>query len=633
MDSEGEAEGVRYRRADTPKTEMELRKAMSASSVVSTARTQYDERRYGKMFRPTRLFIIFSIVNIINYADRGIVAGVVTNLGCPCSCQRGSELQTNLTVTDCCPESYQVSEFQNGDQVWSDNSGNYTCISNVDPTVNTSTTCCHDGSLTCVTDCAKYGFGNFDVLDAGATGALGSAFMGGYIVASPIVASLVYKFKPFKLMGTGLAIWFVSILGTALAPNYYILLAARILSGVGEASFQCVTPPFIDDYSAKEKKGIWLSLFFSAIPVGYAVGYALSGFLASVGPDWWRMPFIVEACIMLPFIVFSFFVPLELEKHKDTDEISDSSSESGDHHNNVKDMIHKEVKAERNLEEGLGDDKESVKVVLLRFLKVMKNKVFLCISLGYAAYTFVIGGLSFFGPTYVVKALLFEESVGNLLIGGVTGITGLVGTFIGGIILDKFKKSDDEKHFLVTATLQQTVYTVVGLPFLLGGTFVTFNSAYAFFILLFVGQLLLFACTTLTNASIMWAVNADQRPSALAVSTIMIHLLGDVPSPVLVGLLTEGLENARVPRADSWAIFMLGCWLAFTIIFWLLAYIFSKVHLRKREQEEKSSDEKVPLMKSGSTDEPVYGPDSPYFSGRTSPTFVKGKEKKAVEFA
>lgn len=103
----------------------------------------------------------------------------------------------------------------------------------------------------------------------------------------------------------------------------------------------------------------------------------------------------------------------------------------------------------------------ALKAVLLRFWHVLKNRVFLCVALGYAAYTFVIGGLSFFGPTYVVQALRIRQSVGNLreyhnfllkyilnfkkVFGAVTGVTGLLGTFLGGIVLDKFKKSDDDK--------------------------------------------------------------------------------------------------------------------------------------------------------------------------------------------
>lgn len=50
----------------------------------------YNEAKYGKMYRPGRLVIIFTIVNIVNYADRGVMAGVVSNLGCPCSCEKGS---------------------------------------------------------------------------------------------------------------------------------------------------------------------------------------------------------------------------------------------------------------------------------------------------------------------------------------------------------------------------------------------------------------------------------------------------------------------------------------------------------------------------------------------------------------
>lgn len=52
--------------------------------------------------------------------------------------------------------------------------------------------------------------------------------------------------------------------------SFYILVASRVLSGVGEASFQTVVPPYIDDNAPPLKRGLWLSIFYMAIPVGTA---------------------------------------------------------------------------------------------------------------------------------------------------------------------------------------------------------------------------------------------------------------------------------------------------------------------------------------------------------------------------
>jgi MFS transporter, Spinster family, sphingosine-1-phosphate transporter len=86
-----------------------------------------------------------------------------------------------------------------------------------------------------------------------------------------------------------------------------VLVLARMLSGVGEASFQTVIPPFIDDRAPPSKRGLWLSLFFSAIPIGTALGYAWGGNIAEAYS--WRLAFFLEALPMIPLVCVTWFLP------------------------------------------------------------------------------------------------------------------------------------------------------------------------------------------------------------------------------------------------------------------------------------------------------------------------------------
>lgn len=100
--------------------------------------------------------------------------------------------------------------------------------------------------------------------------ALTGSFIGGYSVASISFGHLVHRYPPFKLMCVGLIIWVVAVVLSGLAPNFWVMVAARVLSGVGEASFQTVVPPYIDDNAPNNQRGLWLSAFYLAIPVGTA---------------------------------------------------------------------------------------------------------------------------------------------------------------------------------------------------------------------------------------------------------------------------------------------------------------------------------------------------------------------------
>lgn len=46
-----------------------------------------------------------------------------------------------------------------------------------------------------------------------------------------------------------------------------------ILFTIGGCSFQCVVPPFIDTNAPTKNRGLWLSIFYLASPVGQALGY------------------------------------------------------------------------------------------------------------------------------------------------------------------------------------------------------------------------------------------------------------------------------------------------------------------------------------------------------------------------
>lgn len=106
-------------------------------------------------------------------------------------------------------------------------------------------------------------------------GLLQSSFIVGYALASIVFGHMVHYYPPFKICALGMAIWVVAVVlcGLSYYSNSYVcLILSRMLSGVGEASFQCTIPPWIAKYSPPEERASWLSIFFTAIPVGTAAG-------------------------------------------------------------------------------------------------------------------------------------------------------------------------------------------------------------------------------------------------------------------------------------------------------------------------------------------------------------------------
>lgn len=60
-----------------------------------------------------------------------------------------------------------------------------------------------------------------------------------------------------------------------------------------------------------------------------------------------------------------------------------------------------------------------------------QNPVFDCLVLGFGAYAFTVGGLSYWGPDFIQKHFDQTANVATLSLGGITVICGLVATLSG----------------------------------------------------------------------------------------------------------------------------------------------------------------------------------------------------------
>ena len=63
----------------------------------------------------------------------------------------------------------------------------------------------------------------------------------------------------------------------------------------------------------------------------------------------------------------------------------------------------------------------------------------------------------------------------------------------------------------------------------------------------------------------MNTVDVDMRPQAVAVSIFMMHLLGDFPSPFLIGVLNESVSM-------YFGTIVLMGWMVFCCMFWGIAF-------------------------------------------------------------
>lgn len=127
-------------------------------------------------------------------------------------------------------------------------------------------------------------------------------------------------------------------------------------------------------------------------------------------------------------------------------------------------------------------------------------------------------------------------SSADLAFGGVTVATGVVGSLVGGLLLDWLGPS------LRNASLVCAASNILGLVFSLIA-FTSTRSFTAFMCVFALAQLSLFLLQSPVAALGMWTVPPVLRPLGISLMTVSIHLLGDVPSPPLLGLIQTALAE------------------------------------------------------------------------------------------
>ncbi len=331
-------------------------------------------------------------------------------------------------------------------------------------------------------------------------GLLGSGFIIVYMATAPVFGALGDTRSRPKLIALGVTIWSVATALGGLAWSFASLLAARAMVGVGEAAYGTISPSLLADYFKKEFRGRVFGVFFLAIPVGFGLGLAIGGLMdVHFG---WRSAFFVAG---IPGLVLA---ALALRLHDPPRGIQDAVTPSAPSHT-------------------LG-----VTGVASAYRALLRNRPYVLTVLGYAAYTFALGGMALYIVKFLERVRGVSEGQASVGFAAVVILTGLIGIALGGWLSDKLLKVTQQSYLWVSG-----VATLIAAPLALVG--LTSATPAVYWTAIVLAQLLLFSSTGPINSAIVNVVAPEIRATAVAVSIFTIHILGDVPSPTIVGALSD----------------------------------------------------------------------------------------------
>ena len=322
-------------------------------------------------------------------------------------------------------------------------------------------------------------------------GLLTSAFFITYMVAAPLVGWLGDRFPRRNIVVIGIFIWSGFTFFTWFVHDYNQLFLRHAIVGIGEASYATIAPTLIADSFPPLKRGRMLAIFFLGLPVGSAAGYFVGGYVAQYFNNW-RTPFMVAGIPGFLLALLLWFLP---------------EPPRGQHEE------HSPVDA----------------WTLLRGL--VRNGAFLTATFGMAMYTFAVGGMQVWIPTFLQRLRGLDVKTANIDFSVIVIVNGIGATLLGGWIGDRLLK----RYFGAYYTFSGWAM-VIAVPFMVAAIYATgkimFPAIFAavFFILIGTGP---------TNAALVNSVSASIRSTALAVNVFVIHLLGDAFSPTLIGKLSD----------------------------------------------------------------------------------------------
>jgi MFS family permease len=330
-----------------------------------------------------------------------------------------------------------------------------------------------------------------------AAGVLGAAFLVSYTLFSPVVGWAGDRVPRKYLVALGVGLWSLATFLSGWVQSYEQMLAARVVLGVGEASYAILAPGIIGDLFTPSKRNRVLTVFYLAIPVGAGLGAQLGGLIeAHFG---WRTAF---HAVGLPGLVLALGALALPEPRRGETELGDEGgSLTGD-------------TAPRRAAD---------------YFALARNRSYVLDTLGMAMMSFALGGLQFWVAKYLSSgegALSLEKA--TFWLGIVLVVSSFLGTTAGGLLAELLSKRTRGAYFLASglgmlAAVPFTLLALLSTSYPV--TFLAIGAALAFGVFNF-GP---------SNTILVNVTRPRIRAAAIAANLLLIHWLGDIPSIILVG--------------------------------------------------------------------------------------------------
>jgi len=315
------------------------------------------------------------------------------------------------------------------------------------------------------------------------------------------VSILIDRWSRTKTIGLMAIVWSLATAVCAITGNYVQLLMARIFIGFGEAGYAPGGSALISGLYPMEKRSRMMGFWNASIPIGSAIGVSMGGIIAQA---WgWKHAFGLVALPGLIIAILFLFV-----KDYKTVDLTVENKEDKKVRMKSKDL----------LKEFLGKPS-----LILTYIAM-------------AAVVFVTTAMIVWLPKYFEIERGIEPKAAGSLAGAVM-LLALIGAPLGGVIIDRWRKSQPRARLLFPA-----LSTFISAMFLFAGLYLF--AGIGQLIMLFIFGILIMTFISGAAAVTQDVIHPGLRATSYAVAVAVQNLLGSFTAPIVLGKISD-LSNIK----------------------------------------------------------------------------------------
>ncbi|WP_439134084.1 spinster family MFS transporter [Pseudomaricurvus sp.] len=306
-----------------------------------------------------------------------------------------------------------------------------------------------------------------------------------------------------NIVSLAITIWSGMTALSGATHNFYQLLLARIGVGIGEAGGSPPAHSMISDYYPPEKRGTALSFYSTGVYFGILMGFLLGGWINHTFGWRWAF-FVVGVPGILVALLVRFTIKEPVRGQSDPDNIKAQHEKS---------------------------EKPNFKQTMATLWELRSFRFF-SFAAGLAAFTSY--GVGNFLPSFLMRSHDYDSLQAGTALALISGIGGMIGTYLGGYLADKFGAKDQRWYLWICA-----IPVFISFPLMLGTLFYPDSGIILAFLFVstMTGAFYLGPTIAITHS----LLPPMMRAMGSAVLFFILNLIGLGLGPLCAGMLSDFL--------------------------------------------------------------------------------------------